>query len=278
MEHLNSEFIRICKDSSDFEVQRLPKNIDETLSYLSSLPNKTNFKFSDPNYFKEIFTQDVYKGMKLYWKEIDERIKLLWQTMGLKGFHLLNGIVKCINTRNYYSASILVRALLENAAVFHYYLWKIIPTYNDFRSDTILKKKITNREVMGVIVSRELENLLIKYSHGTKMKDIVKVKKEWEQERISTFMNFLSKNKKYKNAYKFYSILCEIAHPNFGSILAFYDHGAGTNIYTEVSFSKSQNVQFFLNTSAYPINISCEILKEGINSIRDISFYKILFG
>jgi hypothetical protein len=100
----------------------------------------------------------------------------------------------------------------------------------------------------------------------------LKVRKEWKQKRISEYIKFLSQNKKYVKASDYYSILCEIAHPNIGSNLVFYNTSYRGDKLEIHGFSKQQNINFFLNVSIYPLTISCEILKEGIKRLQKVNF------
>jgi len=95
---------------------------------------------------------------------------------GFKG-SLLKNVAVCISSKNYFLALVSTRALLENVAIFHYYLWKIVSTYNEMMKNEVVRK-IIKREITGIFISFELENLLIKYTHGTRLKEILKVRKE----------------------------------------------------------------------------------------------------
>jgi len=262
----DSEFLKACESSPNEEIKKMHSVIEQTLKFLSSLPHEITVTVTDMEYLKELMKKDYYKGVILYWKEIDERIKFLWQSMSLKGLSLLKNITVCINSKNYFPALVSTRALLENVAVFHYYLWKIIPTYNE------IVRKIIKREITGIFISSELENLLIRYTHGTRLKELLKVRKEWKQKRISVYIRFLSQNKKYAKASDYYTILCEIVHPNIGSNLVFYNTSYRRNKLEIHGFSEQQNINFFLNVSVYPLTISCEILKEGIKRLQEVKF------
>jgi hypothetical protein len=273
---LDPEFLKTCESSSVEEIRELPSIIAQTFDFLKfSLPNKITLTITDIKYFEGLMEKDYREGVIIYWKEIDERIKFLWQSIALKGFSLLKNIVVCINSKNYFPALISTRALLENIAVFHYYIWKIVPTYNEFmkNKNRIL---IIKGEHEGIIISSELEELLILYTHGTRLKELTEVRKEWKQKSISEYIKFLSKNKSYTKASHYYSILCEIAHPNSGSNMIFYNTPDRDNEKEMHYFSNQQNLNFFLKVSAYPLNISCQILKEGIQVLQQIRFVDLV--
>jgi hypothetical protein len=273
---LDPEFLKTCESSSVEEIRKMPSIITETFNFLKfSLPNKITLTITDIKYFEGLMNKDYRKGEIIYWKEIDERIKFLWQSIALKGFSLLKNIVDCINSKNYFPALISTRALLENIAVFHYYIWKIVPTYNEFMKN---KNRILmiKGEYEGIIISSELEELLILYTHGTRLKELTEVRKKWKQKSISEYIKFLSENKSYTKASHYYSILCEIAHPNSGSNMIFYNICDRDNEKEMHYFSNQQNLNFFLEVSAYPLNISCQILKEGIKVLQQIRFVDLV--
>lgn len=267
------EFLKICESSSDKEIKKLPQVVKQTLAVLTSSPEEIHITYTSLEHFKELLQRDYVSGMFSYWKEIDERIKFLWQIMSLKGSALLRNIINCINSQNYFPALISTRALLENVAVFHHHLWKIIPTYNSIMKNGTLEK-ILRKEIKGLFVSSELENLLIKYSHGTKLKELIQMRKEWKQEGISKYIRFLSQNKNYTKTSEYYSFLCEVAHPNIGSNLVFHNKIYADKETIVHKFGKNQSVNFFLTASAYPLNICCEILGNGIKQLREVKFIR----
>lgn len=271
----NEKFLKICQQHSDNNVKSLPENIKQTINFLEGVQENAQFIFTSLSSFKEILEKDSYSAMFLYWKEIDNRIRFLWITMAYKTLSLLKGIVNLINQKNYLSALILTRSLLENAAVFHYYLWKIIPTYNKIMKDPMFQK-IAKKEVQGVYISSELEDILILYSHGTNLKEWTELNSKWKQKRIGEYMKFFDSNKEYPEVYKYYSKLCEFVHPNIGTNIIFHKFSYSDNKIEIHSFGREdQNIGLFLETIAYPINVSCEVIREGIKTLKKVKFVNL---
>ena len=265
------KFLKTCESSSDKEIRSLPALLQQTYEYLSSLPTEINEEYMLAKKFERLMKEDYATGIIVYWKEIDERIKFLWQSIGFKGLSLLEDIVACVNSENYYPALVLARALLENVAVLHYYLYKIKIAYSKVIETDVIGKVI-RKEIKALVVSEELENLLIKYSHGTTLKKLIKIQEKWKQTRISKYINFLSENKKYTKASDYYSFLCQIAHPSFGSTWVFHKKSYIVDEKEIHKFSNKQNLNFFLEVSSYPLIISCKILKDEIEQLRNIMF------
>jgi len=245
--------------------------LQQTLRFLSSLPKEFCEEYMKKEIFDRLYKEDYSTGVIVYWQEIDERIKFLWQTTGLKALSLLKDIVTCINSKNYFPALISTRALLENVAVLHFCLCKIDIAYAKIVKTDILGK-IERKEISGVVVSKELEDLLIKYSHGTTLKELIKIQDKWKQTRISKYVKFLSRDENFRKASDYYSLLCQVAHPSFGSIQIFYYGGNVVNGKEIHCFGTKQSLDFFLKIASYPLNISCEILADEIPKLRNIKF------
>lgn len=264
-------FLKNCKVDSNNEIRDLPELLQQTLNFLSSQPKEFCEEYMQAKLFDRLLKEDYSTGVIVYWQEIDERIKFLWNTTVLKALSLLKDIVACINSKNYFPAIISTRALLENAAVLHFCLSKINIAHAKLMN-TDLIGKIVRKELSGVVVSRELEDLLIKYSHGTTLKELIKIQKKWKATRISEYIKFLSRDKNYGKASEYYSLLCQIAHPSFGSTWVFYYGGDVVDGKEIHCFRKKQNLDFFLNVASYPLNISCKILIDEIPKLRDVKF------
>jgi len=89
-------------------------------------------------------------------------------------------------------------------------------------------------------------------------------------------MKFWTSNKDYSKVYEYYSKLCEFVHPNIGTNLIFHKFSYYDNKIEIHSFNKeNQNIDLFLETIAYPINVSCEVIREGIKNIRNVKFVNL---
>lgn len=117
---------------------------------------------------------------------------------------------------------------------------------------------------------------MILYSHGTSLKEFTKLNKKWKQKRIGEYIKFLASNKDFKEAGRYYSELCQFVHPNIGTNMIFHDFSYSDNKVELYSFDKeNQDIRLFLETVAYPINISCDIIMEGIKRLQKIKFVNL---
>jgi len=199
---------------------------------------------------------------------MDERIRLLWITLGYRFESLLEGLFLLIDSHNILSAMLLVRAMLEYAALLHYYAWKIVPLYNRLRADEKIQN-IVKGKTAGLFVSSELEDLLIKGSHGTRDKELLAVNPKWQAINIMTMIDFLAKNEDFRDARRSYDKLCEYTHPNIGTnTLYVADHLENERVSVLTLRKGPLNYDLFCHECNYPLLISCRIAKEGISSLR----------
>lgn len=266
-----TDFLEHCKFSSNNETRNLPELLQRTRRFLSSIPKEFCEEYMQKKLYDKLLKKDFSTGIIVYWQEIDERIKFLRWSTGLKTLSLLEDIVTCINSKNYFPAIISTRALLENVAVLHFCFCKINVVYEKVIKTDIIGK-IARKEIRGAVVSEELENLLIKYSHGTTLKELIKIQEKWKQTRISEHIRFLSRNRNYRKASRYYSLLCQVAHPSFGSTWVFYYGGKVEDGKELHYFRKKQSLNFFLAIASYPLNISCKILRDEIPKLENIKF------
>lgn len=191
--------------------------------------------------------------------------------MGLKALSLLENIVFCINAKNYLPALVLTRALLENGAVLYSYSHMIRAAHTKIVKSVVFQK-IMRKEINAFLTSKDLEDLLIRYSHGTTLKALIKIRKEWQQTRISKFIKSLSKVDDYSKSSEYYSLLCQIAHPSFASNWVFYQKSYLEGKNEIHSLGNKQDLDFFLVVSSYPLAISCQVLQREIKLLRKIRF------
>jgi hypothetical protein len=268
----DKEFFKACESSSNAQISRLPDTLQLTLKFLSNLPDKINLTFMITEHFEKLFKADTRTAMIVYWEEIDERIKFVWQSMGLKGYSLLCNMVDCINSKNYYPALVLLRALLENVAVLRYCSRKIAPLYAKVIKEDLLGKMVRGKLGHTVVLSKELEDLLINYSHGTTLKELTRFQKKWQAKRISEYIDFLSQDKSYSLISEHYSFLCQVAHPSIGSTLVFYNNGHVVDKKEVHDYSRDQDLVFFLKSSAFPLNVCCDVLLQDIEELQETRF------
>lgn len=265
------EFVRKCHSSTNAEIRRVPESVEQALSFLRTLPSEFVEEYMSNAYFERLLKVDQCVGQIVYWEEIDKRIAYLWKTMGFRGLALLENIVSCVNSENYYAAILVLRTLLENSSLLHYYLQKIKPAYERLAKQDLMGR-IIRKEIEGLVVFPELEDLLIGYSHGTTLKELIKKKPKWALESVGKNIKEASKESGFEDLYESYSLLCQFAHPSIGANLIFYRTGkisGNTEVY---HFSRNQNVALFLRASAYPLNLSCKIMMEDVKEMIEIRF------
>jgi hypothetical protein len=265
------EFLKKCHSSPDIEIHKVPESVKQALTFLRTLPSEFEEKYMLNSHYEKLFRLDKCAGQIVYWDEIDKRIVYLWKTMGFRGLALLESFVSCVNSENYYAAMLVLRTLLENSSLLHSYLVKIKPIYENWVKQDVMGK-IIRKEISNIVVSRELEDSLIKYSHGTTLKDLIKNRPKWALGSVGKNIRETSKESGFEDLYDYYSLLCQFAHPSIGSNLIFYKTGRISDNMEVHDFSRNQNVVFFLKASAYPLNLSCKIIMEDVKELDEIRF------
>ncbi|MGY4884449.1 MAG: hypothetical protein ACP5NZ_02610 [Nanobdellota archaeon] len=270
MEKLNQDFIKFCNENNQEEIKNLPENILKLSNFLEELPKECNLIITSIESFKELLKKDHKIGNYLYWKEIDNRIKFIWQTTGFKSNEILKGIIKNINSENYYSAIILTRALFEYVAALHYYIWKIHQfdlSLNKIKEDKLLIELLNNNDANFIFISEELENVLIKYSFGTRDEFLLKINPEWKVVNILSMIGFLNKNKDFPGSEECYNSLSEYTHPNYGTNNIFLNSILENDKISIASYTEIPDKDKVLELISLPIQISTRILIEGITNL-----------
>ena len=103
--------------------------------------------------------------------------------------------------------------------------------------------------------------------------ELKNLKEEWKPKMVMEYMVFLEKNKAYKHAYKYYCVLCDFSHPNIGTNRIFFQDSEIKKEKTQEHYQKfPQQASLFFMMAPYPIKISCEIIRGGINALRNVKF------
>src|SRR5271157_6119191 len=265
------EFLKKCHSSTDIEIHKVPESVEQTLRFLRTLPSEFEEKYMLNSHYEKLLRVDKCASQIVYWEEMDKRIAYLWKTMGFRGLALLESFVSCVNSENYYVALLVLRALLENSSLLHSYQLKIKPIYENWAKQDAMGK-IIRKEISSLVVSADLEDFLIKYSHGTTLRELIKNRPKWALGSVGKTIKEVSKESGFEDLYYYYSLLCQFAHPSIGSNLIFYKTGKISDSTEVYHFSRKQSVALFLETSAYPLNLSCRFMMEDVKELGEIRF------
>jgi hypothetical protein len=273
---LNQEFKEFC-NRSDFEnVKLLPKILESTIDSLSKIIIKKDFSITLHPFFKKTLNENPKLAEKLFWKDIDERINFISTLMCLKSESLLDGLTYSFNSKNFLLSIVIARSLFENAAVFYQYQWKIINTYKDWQQDPkkYLGPDFKNKDV----ISKEMEDFLILFSHGTRDETLLGINKDWKQKNILNYFDYWSKNKDFGSVRRTYEFLSDFCHPNALSNMIFQVLAMEDDKFLHTRFDKNQkdSVLLFMGELADSIEKSCLVMLNGINELQKINFSGIL--
>jgi hypothetical protein len=153
----------------------------------------------------------------------DYAVETAWQSNGAKGIALCKGIVQAIDSDNYLCFAVLFRAFFEQVLLLHeYWVSRIIPTVQECASkgdvSSVELEKLTNE------LSDSVRRTKIEYEEFFKMNsspmsaDTVALGQVGLNKAAGNWDKAGGKMGNY-SASCLYTILCDFAHPNFGSTL-----------------------------------------------------------
>jgi hypothetical protein len=155
-------------------------------------------------------------------RAFDHHVELVWQANETKGLSFCLGIIQSLNEANFLCFAVTFRAFYEQVLLLRQYMHtRLLPVVG-----TCLKKGQVEFGEMSALIS-ELHSLLRRS------------RVDWENFLMGQFQNMNAKDAMdqvgLKNAAKawhdtgeqlgaldpvaLYSVLCDLAHPNFGSVL-----------------------------------------------------------
>ena len=247
--------------------------------FLLQIPTSDKVRF-----FSELTVQqwleerdfDKVIGSLLY--EIYNRLKFLLLTAVFKTQKLIEGLVLMYNSRNYLGWTLVGRSVLEHSAVLHYF---------STRLETLNMRRTTYK--MSEV--RQIEDLLIQYSHGTRFNwnallagDTTILQKNYQPGEdnkravnVLTALSHLSREGSlYKDAESVYAMFSDFAHPNMASHSAFINLVAdssepcGCELALDVGSDRGTVILIF---TLMPIALNLGNMEGSIRKISGITGY-----
>jgi hypothetical protein len=186
---------------------------------------------------------------------------VVWRAM-----EVMRAALRLLNAREILAPAVLSRSLLELAATM---LWNA----NVIRK-TVLEVTVQRAGVL--VLSEELENLILRMLHGTRLGD---PPHEMKQTNALTYIQRLAKHPDGGELISVYEYLCEIAHPNvvgnarfWSSVERAHEGDAETltmkgNAETPTSEQIREKVLWALGRSAVCIRNGVEIGQSAVGEI-----------
>lgn len=197
---LNTDVARFVEMVDDLGLERL-----ETL-----------YTFSDEGEYRELLLRDVSEGMRVYWTETLQRTHLAAVTAILRSRRWLSGVVDAADENNFLALSASLRGLMESAAdASTAFLGTPLKLAQFHSSITVCLAG----QATTVLVSSELENELIHYSHARHLKrsERANAPTSHQARRVQEYLNIFG-DQNADNVSRCYRDLCDLTHPGASSV------------------------------------------------------------
>ncbi len=171
----------------------------------------TRYSFLDLDEYKDLLCRDVGEGMRIYWVDMLERAHIAAVTAILRSRRWLAAVLSTRSEKNALAFAAAFRGLMESAADAATAL--IVTPLTLARDYPDIAKAISG-EATAVVISSELEDELIHYSHARYVKN---------SERASAPKSHKARTtQKYRKVFEplnansvseCYRFLCDLTHP-----------------------------------------------------------------
>lgn len=178
----------------------------------TQIPERYGWRYSDIASIKaqveNIKTPEDFNSV--YWQDQMRNVEAYSMMSFWRGIELVKSAIRCLNVKEVISPAVLTRSAIEVACSYLTNANTLDKTFEElqFPPNT-------------VVVSQEIEELIVKMIWATRMGDSAPYLK---QTNILTIIQKLAKNPKAKDILPLYEYLCEIAHPNVIGNTRFWSH------------------------------------------------------
>lgn len=139
----------------------------------------------------------------IYWQDMSRSIEAYGVMVIWRGTELTKTALRSLNSREILAPAVLSRSLLELATT-------AIANSNTIQK-TVQDISASKESRMGVVACKELEALLNRIIHGTR---VGKPPVHLKQTNVMTYLERVSKHPDAANLLQVYEYLCDLAHPN----------------------------------------------------------------
>lgn len=204
-------------------------------------------KATTPGIINKIFWLDQLKNIEAY------SIISFW-----RGVELVKSAIRCLNVKEIISSAVLTRSAIELSCLY-------------LTNANIIDKNLGQLQFPSntVVVSEELEKLILKMMWATRLND---PEPHLKQINILTIIQKLAKNPNAKNILPLYEYLCEIAHPNKIGNIRFWSHveqmySDGSQQVIISRFAQSDITEEILDKTLYGLSWSSAVLRNSFEII-----------
>ncbi len=169
----------------------------------SDVPDEYGWRTTDVEAFKKVAKRLTSNEElnRFYWHDIARNVEAYDLMVLWRASELLQAGTRSLNDHQILTSALCGRALLELATTIY--------INNNTIYNTV--KQVVERDDDAIMLSQDLEELLLKSVHGTRLNE---PPDHLAQKNVLTYLKKLSKNPQASDVYPTYEYLCEVAHPN----------------------------------------------------------------
>jgi hypothetical protein len=181
---------------------------------------KQAYTFMDIAAYNALIRQRPERAQAIYWREMIMRVHLACCASLLRHGSWLNALLVAIEGNSLFGMYAACRGFLESSADAVYSLGPVPKTLAP--NLTFIRARIKEKPTDTVLVSKELEDLLIHFSHGRKLQRDEIADPVHAAKQIREYLNSL-KQIGLTNVHAYYGDLCSFSHPSAQSVAIWFD-------------------------------------------------------
>jgi hypothetical protein len=192
----------------------------ELLPVIEAATRKQAYTFMDKDAYDALVHSQPERAQAIYWREMIMRIHLACCASLLRHREWLNTLLTAIEGDNLFGTYAAYRGFLESAADAVYSLAPVPKTLAPGLA--LIRARIKEKPTDTVIISKELEDRLIHFTHGRKVDRNEIADPIHAAKQIRDYLEGL-KHLGVKDVHALYSELCSITHPSAESVAVWFD-------------------------------------------------------
>ncbi len=241
------------------------------------------YEFLYEEAYSNLISENINNGLQVYWKEILEYSHIASFNSIIRHKKWIDGMILSYETENFILFSASWRGFMESVSDSSFTIQGVPLTLaNNFKTITNLVKKSDdiykeNEEPFVVVTASELEESLIHYCFGRKVKKDEKAPKYHKALFVTEYLKKM-KSDDIDLVMDCYSTLCQITHPAHLSVLNSYDFEESPDKYIQTYNPLNQKEKIEELIEKYS-KIFIELFANGLNAqimtLKLLNLFKI---
>jgi hypothetical protein len=190
------------------------------LPSIEAATKKQTYAFMDLETFNDLVREEPEQAQAIYWREMMLRIHLACCTSLRRHGEWLNALLAAIEAKCFFGVCSANRGFLESAADSLYSL-SGVPTTIAPNLPSIINR-LKGQPTNTVVVSKELEDRLIHFTHGRKLDRSESADPVHAARQIREYLDIL-KEAGVPEVHGLYAELCSITHPSAKSVMIWFE-------------------------------------------------------